>query len=113
MAKDPQTMPDNTRIVDAVTELLKAGKSPYGSWRGRVRWVAAEAAKIAILIALLLLAAADVHARERVTVFIEPQREVPISRAMVAEQLCLLESTARTITEASAHALWCNLRHRR
>lgn len=40
------------------------------------------------------------------------QRDVPISRAQVREQLCLTESRAHTTQEATAHALRCNLRFR-
>lgn len=31
----PETMPDNSRVVDEVNAILKAGKSAYGSFRGR------------------------------------------------------------------------------
>jgi hypothetical protein len=32
---EPKRMPDNSRIVDEVSAILKAGKSAYGSFQGR------------------------------------------------------------------------------
>jgi hypothetical protein len=32
---EPETIPDNSRIVAALRELLTAGKPLYGSYRGR------------------------------------------------------------------------------
>lgn len=51
-------------------------------------------------------------ATARRAIFIEPPRDVPVSRAMLAEQLCLTQSRARTTQEATAHALWCALKYR-
>ena len=45
-------------------------------------------------------------------VLIQPPHYVPVSRAMVREQLCLTESRARTTQEATAWALRCSLRFR-
>lgn len=65
----------------------------------------------ALLLALFVLAAGGAWA-QRPSVFIQPPRWVPISRAMKLEQLCIVESRARTTQEATAHALRCNLRFR-
>jgi hypothetical protein len=67
--------------------------------------------RTALLLALALLAIDGAWA-QRPSVLIQPPRWVPISRAMVREQLCLTQSRARTTQEASAHALRCNLRLR-
>lgn len=47
------------------------------------------------------------------SVFIQPPRYVPIPHAMVREQLCLVESRARTTQEATAYALRCAERYGR
>jgi hypothetical protein len=67
--------------------------------------------KTALLLALIVLAVDGAWA-QRPSVLIQPPRWVPISRAMVREQLCLTESRARSTQEATAWALRCNLRFR-
>lgn len=64
----------------------------------------------ALLLFLALLAIVPAEARREI--FIQPAGEVSISRAMKREQLCLVESRARTTHEATAHALRCSLRYR-
>jgi hypothetical protein len=66
--------------------------------------------RAALLVFLALLVAGGAWARR--PVFIAPAHHVAISRAMVREQLCDLESHARSIQEATAHALRCALRFR-
>lgn len=63
-------------------------------------------------IAFLLLALAAAPAQARRAIFIQPPREVPVSRAMIAEQRCLARSRARTTQAATVHALDCALRFR-
>lgn len=65
--------------------------------------------RIALLIALAILATTGAWA-QRPSVFIQPARWVPISRAMTLRELCRAESHARTIREATAHDLRCELR---
>jgi hypothetical protein len=67
--------------------------------------------RAALLLALVMLAAGGAWA-QRPSVLIQPPRYVPISPAMVREQLCNVESRARTTQDATAHALRCNLRFR-
>jgi hypothetical protein len=67
--------------------------------------------RAALLLALVGLAASGAWA-QRPSVLIQPPRWVPISRAMKLEQLCLVESQARTTREATADALRCALRLR-
>ncbi len=67
--------------------------------------------RTALLFAVIVLAAVGTWA-QRPSVLIQPPRYVPISRAMVGEQLCLAESHARTTQEATAHALRCAVRFR-
>jgi hypothetical protein len=67
--------------------------------------------RAALLIALVGLAAGGAWA-QRPSVLIQPPRYVPISRAMKLEQLCNVESRARTTREATANALRCALRLR-
>lgn len=45
-------------------------------------------------------------------VFIQPPHYVPVSKAEIREQLCIVQSHARTTQEATAHYLSCNLRYR-